>query len=244
MVLSVNRILQNEEFSQAVKEVFGTAYEAQLMPWLVNIVKDHNVGSALGLSAWHKAMAITRGNTVAAMLAFKFSTVIVQVTDFARLFSPGEYRVKPVRFANAMLQCMAHPVQMANMVYELSGEMRHRAENLDRDLRAAYEELKATRRSRLSGIAGVSSPAGVMDKMTSLPAWVAAYQGAMKAHGDSDRAVLEADRTVRMRLMTGNPKDMIAAQRNDGLMRMLTMFMGDAPRTTTCCATRATTSKA
>ena len=228
VVLSVNRIFQDDRFSTAVKEVFGVAYEAQLMPWLVNVVKDHNVGSALGLGAWHKAMSVARGNTVAAMLAFKFSTVIVQVTDFARLFAPGDYRVKPLRFASAMAQVMAHPVKTAQMIYELSGEMRHRAENLDRDLRSAYEELQGNASLRAKWNRWGFKALGIMDKMTSLPAWLAAYQGAMKEHGDVDRAVLEADRTVRLRLMTGNPKDLIAAQRNDGLMKLLTMFMGDA----------------
>ena len=228
VVLDVNRIFQNSEFQKAMREHYGPAYEAQLNPWLVNIVKDHNTGASNGLGAWNNLMTGLRGNTVAAMLGFKFGTVIIQITDLMRLFAPGEYRLKPLQFLKAMWSFLAHPVRTANRVYELSGEMRHRTENLDRDLRARFDQLRGDESLLAQWNRAGFKALGWMDKLVSMPAWLTAYNQGVKAHGDVDRAVLEADRVVRLRLMTGNPKDIAAIQRQDGMMKLITMFMGDA----------------
>mgnify|MGYP001231088414 CR=1 FL=1 len=69
---------------------------------------------------------------------------------------------------------------------------------------------------------------GWMDGLVSVPAWLGAYQQAVASGVDEDTAVRTADRTVRTLLMTSHPKDIVPIQRKDGLMKLLTMFMGDA----------------
>ena len=231
-VLSINRIFGNTEFQLAVKKHLGQDYEDQLNPWLVNIVSDRNAGAAAGMGAWNKLMMKARANTVAAVLGFKFSTMVVQIADVARVLAPGDYRVAPKHLAGAYAEL--NPLNpkrgdTIQMIKDLSPEMAQRAHNLDRDLRERFDQLRgdhsAVANWNRAGFAGLA----VMDSVVSWPTWLGAYQQAMTEHGDQDRATKEADRTVRLLLMTSAPKDLTAVlAKKDWGWKFVTMFMGDA----------------
>jgi hypothetical protein len=228
VVLSLNKILSNPRFANLVKEHLGPGYYEQMMPWLVNIASDRNAGATAGLSAANKLFMAARANTVAAVLGFKFSSVIVQLADVVRVLGPGDYGVSPKHFSSAMLKLMSDHKNTVEMIKQLSPEMAERAHNLDRDLRAEMDRLtdgsyySKFKRAAFSGF-------GVMDAVVSWPAWLGSYQQSMAEHGDSDRAAKEADRTVRMKLMTGAPKDLTTIQASKNpFYKAITMFMGDA----------------
>jgi hypothetical protein len=198
------------------------------MPWLVNIVNDRNAGSSMGLSFWNNLASRARANTIAAVLGFKYSSGIVQIMDVSRLFTPGQNRVKARHFTNAFLQFLAHPVQVSNSIFELSGEMRHRAENLDRDMRQRFDELRGDLSMKARWNRNGFKFLSFMDALVSRPAWLAAYNQSLASGAEPDKAILEADRTVRLRLMSSNPKDLTAVQRGNELLKLATMFLGDA----------------
>jgi hypothetical protein len=211
-----------------IKSKIGDEYEAQLMPWLVNIVNDGNSGASLGLSFWNKLLMGARGNAVAAILGFKYTTGIVQIMDIERVVRPGNYRVTYGNLASAMLKFLAHPKRITAMVRELSGEMRHRPQNIDRDMRERFRQLLGDRSLYAAWNRAAFKHLGAMDALVSVPAWLGAYNQAIKEGMTEENAVLSADRTVRTRLMSSNPKDQVAVQHGDPMMKLLTMFMGDA----------------
>ena len=227
-VLLANRLLTHPEIRRTLQETLGPVQTDQFMPWLRNVVNDRNGRLADAASAWTMTALQTRSNLVAATLGMKYSTVIVQLTDALRVVGPGDYRVSADHFAKALTDYVAHPKQTAELVREMSGEMRHRPENLDRDLRALWDHLgtdgswKARwNRKAFKGLA-------FMDALTSVPAWLGSYRQAVEKGSSHEDAVKIADRTVRMTLMSGAAKDLVGLQRSpDTFTKLVTMFMGD-----------------
>jgi hypothetical protein len=224
----VNKVLMRPGVKAAIQQAFGTEYYDQFNPWLKTIAGDSATSAALGLSVWNRAIMKFRNNSIAAVLGFKFTSTIVQAADVLRVIGPSKYRVSVPRFAGAFLQFVSSPKDTLAMVHELSGEMRHRAENLDRDIHAMLQQMTGQQSLKDRWNRAAFKGLGFMDAMVSVPAWLGAYQQAMAEHGDSGRAVQEADRVVRMKLMTGNPKDLVGVQRNNEVMKLVTMFLGDA----------------
>lgn len=225
---SADRLLRRPEVKMAIQEAFGPEYYAQLNPWLKGIAGDGSSAAAMGLSVWSSAAMGLRSNSIAAVLGFKFTSAIVQFADLTRVLGPGDYRVKARHFTSAFFQMLGSPAETIAMVREMSGEMRHRAENLDRDIRETLNHMTGQQslkdRYNRAGFKGLA----FMDALISVPTWLGAYQQAMAEHGDSERGVMEADRVVRLKLMSGNPKDMVAVQRDNEMMKLITMFLGDA----------------
>lgn len=229
VVLSINKILQNDGFTKIMRERLGAGYEDQFMPWLTNIANDRNAGAAAGMSGPNKLMSTVRANTVAAVLGFKYSSMVVQLADFARVLTPGPYSVSPAALGRAMHTLATNNTATVEMIKELSPEMAERKRNLDRDLRGRLDQLAGqagwTAAAQRKGFAGLA----FMDAFVSWPTWLAAYQTKVKEHGDQERAAKEADRTVRMLLQTGAPKDLTTMlSKNEQAWKLITMFMGDA----------------
>lgn len=223
-VLHANRLITNQNIRGVLQETLGPAYEAQFLPWLRNIVNDRNGSAAQGLGDFSQIMMTMRGNMVASALGFKAASVIVQASDWVRATD----RVKTKHLTPAILEFMRHPAQVIKEVRDLSGQMRHRPQNLDRDIRGVLKRgagregaLKGLQRFAFMGIS-------MADTITSTTTWLGAYRQAMAQGSDKSTAIREADRTVGLVLQAGNPKDITAAQRGDNLAKFLTTFMGDA----------------
>lgn len=224
----VDKLTRRPEVKKAIQEAFGPEYYQQIVPWLKTIAGDNSSAAAMGISVWTSWAMKLRSNSVAAVLGFKFTSTIVQFADIARVIGPGDYRVSVPRFTAAFLQFMGSPKETTAMVRELSGEMRHRSENLDRDIRETLNRMTGQQSLKDRWNRAAFKGLALMDSLVSVPAWLGAYQQAMAEHGDSDKAVLEADRVVRMKLMSGNPKDLAGVQRDNEMMKLITMFLGDA----------------
>jgi len=229
-VILINRLLGNPEVRRSMQETVGEAYYKQLAPWLRNIVNDRASRMPEAASRYTDTMLAARGNLVASVLGFKYSTVIVQLTDTFRVVGPGEYRVPVSTFAGAFMDFLRHPNDVTNQIHALSGEMQHRPENLDRDMRAQWEHLRGDGSLKAEWNRKAFHGLAMIDALISKPAWLGSYRDAISKGNDPDTAARMADRTVRLTLMAGNPKDLLAAQRNpDKAMKLITMFMGDGP---------------
>ena len=228
-VLDIRRIFENKGFKKMIQEVLGEEYQTQFMPWLAHAVNERNAGFARASSAWSQILTTLRGNAVAAMLGFKTTTVLMQVLDLPRVTKPGAGQVKGRYMTQGLMEWLAHPVATSKEIDEKSGEMKFRAENLDRDMRANMQkwhgDMSWLARWNRKAYKGLTA----MDYVTSRIAWWGSYKQALASGADEKTAVLRADETVRLKLQGGNPKDLPAISRSDNeMMKLLTMFMGDA----------------
>lgn len=226
-VLAVNKLITNQTVRTAIQETLGPAYEAQFLPWLRGVVNDRNASASQGLGDFNRTMMTMRSNVAAATLGFKVTSVMVQATDLVRAWD----RVPGVELASAFLDFVRHPQQVTEQVRGLSEEMRFRADNIDRDMRAALQNLQGKTGAYKEVQEFAFHGLGMADAITSVTTWLGAYRTELAKGTPEEQAVRQADRTVRLLLQAGNPKDLPAIQRQDGLAKFVTMFMGDASAT-------------
>jgi hypothetical protein len=106
--------------------------------------------------------------------------------------------------------------------------MRNRLDTLDRDIRLAIKQmagknspLTAAKRFAFHGI-------GYMDRVVSVPTWVAGYNKAISEGVDEKDAAYAGDKAVRLSQGAGGAKDLAAVAtgqgRNGEALKLLTMF--------------------
>lgn len=226
--MSVSKLMRDQAVRETIAETMGAEYEAMMMPWLKGTVND--LGGQMGpdAGAWKNLMMTTRSNMVLAGLSFRAGSIVVQATDFGRSLT----RVKGRHLGQALLDFGAHPIETTRMVRELSKEMAGRSENLDRDVRSMMKRTQGSdgfmNHVQKLGMEGLAWA----DTITSVTTWLGAFRQAEAEGKVQEQAVREADRTVRLTMMSSAPKDLVAVQRvGDVGMKFVTMFMGDATAT-------------
>lgn len=170
-----------------------------------------------------------RMNATVVAMAGK-ATVVAQ--NFANIFNvmePGR-GVKAKHLSRGLREFYQHPIAVTQMIHELSGEMRHRFNNLERDIRHGIEATlgevnltplkKARHMAQRFGFGMIA----MTDKAVAYPAWLGAYEQAKQEGKDEKHAIMHADRMVRTVLTSGAPKDIASVQGGGELNRSLTMF--------------------
>ena len=223
--MSVAKIIKNQDVRQALAEAMGPEYVDMLMPWLKGTVNDLGGDMGPDVKVWKSLLMTTRSNMVLAGLSFRAGSVAVQLTDFGRAMT----MVKPRFLGQAIIDYTAHPIDTVAEVRGLSKEMLSRSENLDRDTRSMLKRLQGDdgfmAKVQKFGMEGLA----VADTITSVTTWLGAYRQAMAEHSPQEQAVREADRAVRLTMMSSAPKDLTAVQRvGDVGIKFMTMFLGDA----------------
>jgi len=157
-------------------------------------------------------------------LGFKATTGL---QNFANVFNVLE-RVRFADFAHAFAEFIAAPRDTAREIEALSGEMRNRFLNLDRDMRVVQQKLlepSPGKRLQRQVQRFAFSFMIYTDRLIAYPAWLGAYRQAVAEGKTAELAVLHADSVVRLTLTSAAPKDIaeIQAQKSEA-MRTMTMF--------------------
>lgn len=225
-VADTYRLLQSKRFSSAIRTIAGPdVYKA-----LVSRVREVAVKPRVPSGFSEKAFWYLRKNTLVSLMGASFNTVAINVLGVA----PSIRRVGSVRFLKALAKFPYHmgPIHKGNkyhdMVIEKSQYMKNRLEGFDRDLN---EEL-----SRVLGKQGIMPTLGfwfaglsAMDRMITMPTWLAAYEKGMDLHKNDDSAAVEyADRVIRQTQGSGRPVDLAQIAGGVGtageFKRIITMF--------------------
>lgn len=219
-IVAANKILTNPEIRNVLQETLGTPYEKQMLPWLRSVVNDRNGGSTQGLTDFSRWMMTARANVVAATMGFKATTAIMQITGLSQSLD----MVKPKYLGQALLEFLRHPIALTNQVRSLSGEMRHRSNMLDRDIRDQLRNLTGQNSTWAQAQKFAFHGIALADAMVSVPTWMGAYRQALDAGATDEAARLEGDRAVRLTQGAGGQKDLAAVSRNNELAKTMTMF--------------------
>jgi len=227
-VTDIYSLITSQDIRDALNETIGEAQQKQFLPWLKSVVNDRNGAGTQGLEEFSGGIMAVRSNLITATLAFRLSSVIVQATDLVRAMD----RVKPRFMAEAFAsftaaQRIGHN-ELVDEMREKSGEMRHRPQSFDRDMRVVLQkgfgDQPIKKRVAEFGAHGLS----YADAITSTITWVGAYRQALAAGSSETEAIAEADRTVRLVLQAGSPKDLTPIQKGGALEKLLTMYAGDS----------------
>jgi hypothetical protein len=222
-VISVGKLILNEEVRDTIRRTAGKEYVPLLLPWLRGVANDRIYSTGDHLSSFDRMLDTTRSRATVGILAYKVAVISGNLSNIvtARAAAKGTY------LTGASIDLMRSPRETWEFVKSKSpGEMAHRVDNVDRDIRDKVREL-ATRydipaKTQRFGMRLIS----LSDMVGSVPAWLGAYRQYLAEHeGVEDaEAVRYADQQVRRVFGGSQAEDLPALLRNPGAWKLLTMF--------------------
>ena len=229
-VRQATQLLNHKVLRQSMIDSLGSEYTAAINNWVGYVASDADMGPTTKLERTAATMARV---TTSSILGGAASTMAMQslgiFTSIDRLMADTSYG--PVSFAITLkdifvgYNIMFLPSKRTAM-YDASGTMRHRLGSSDRDLRQSLDVL-SKRKGLTARVAegGLMMIAGMQMYVVDIPSWYAAYNRAMRAEpSNSDKAVLYANRVIRLSQSSGANKDLAEVQRSKGAGKFLTMF--------------------
>ncbi len=217
------RLLNSARLQNAIKTAGGTeVYRAIVQRLRETAAPPRNPTGFI-----ERTLSVARKNTLVVAMGLSVKTALVNVTGII----PAMARVN----AGALLRNIGrfYSPQMAEhyrFILDRSDYMRNRHDSYERDLQDAVKKFSAAG-SLLPEYAGWFALITYVDKGTSSPTWLAAYEEAMKRHAnDEAQAVQYADHIVRQTHGSGRIVDLANIQSGHGgwgqLKKAFTMFYG------------------
>lgn len=226
-LIDANWITNDPKIRAALTEHVGDALTLQIADWVKQVANDRNAPAAASMSGWRRMIETFRFNTVVVAMGFKASTMLSQLAGLpASIETLGGKDGGGVRWLTAgMAETFRRPRTTYEFMIEKSGEMRHRLQTRDRDMRQKLLELEG-KTDILSQVQSASLMGiGYMELMVSMPTWMGGYKKALHEGQSEEQAIRAGDRAVRLSQGSGAAKDLAAVATHSELyMRLLTMF--------------------
>jgi len=240
-LLRVHELTKHSEVQAALNATVGKDQAKLFKPWLQAIGNDRT-GVVGSLAPAEKALGMVRRNVTAYTLAFRATTLAIQVAGHSngiahlRTKLGGDWKR---HWANGALESMGSfatlsHVDLYGKISEQSPFMRERIENIDRDMRDIVRRSKlATGRISVPFTKNKDAPIefgmkliGRMQLYTvDIPIWLAAYNGAIDVHGlDPEAAVDFADQAVSQSQGSAGTKDLSELQRASEGFKQMSLF--------------------
>lgn len=216
-VMQAWKFLSSRRVSAGIDEALGQEIRKQLRPW-VKFVANSWAMERAGNEGLGKFFSKLRANATIVGMGFRVTTMVTQIAGYANSVEV----VGEAAMAKAIAQTSASPIETFRFVMERSVEMRHRMDTMDRDLGAELARLEASNPATKAAHAVVEGKKfffhgiGYMDRMVSVPTWIAGYNEALKSGLDEEAAAYAGDKAVRVSQGAGAPKDLAAVQRGTG----------------------------
>jgi len=218
-IIDVYRIVQNKEVRKAIKETWGQPYVDALTEWVQ--AQARTSPSYQGMSRkWGRLADGMRSNMTMVGIGYRISTALLQFGGIMPVF--GNVGVKHTSLALANF--MVAPHKVIARAQKRSRQMKFRMGNNDRDIRREVAKLTGKTGPITTVKLFAFHMVGWTDLMVSSVAHEAAFLRGMEEHGNSKRAVREADRAVTRTQGSGLRKDLTNVQARTGLFKFFTMF--------------------
>lgn len=239
-VLDADRFLSHPKVREAIVSALSQEHYDQIRPWLQSIANDGRTSTEASRGMKWMSQVANEARTRATMvgLGFRLTTAMVHG------LSAGAESVSELgaRWMASGLNDFRNPAQWAanrDFIFERSGEMRNRMNEVDRDIREHLREIDlhlmdpaSSALSRGADLlrAHAYSMIGGLDMISALPTWMGAYNKGMTpvergGQGMSEAdAIYFADKTVRNAHGGTGVKDMARVQRGNEFQKLFTMF--------------------
>ncbi|PTR05689.1 MULTISPECIES: hypothetical protein [unclassified Novosphingobium] len=228
-VIQANRFLTSERVSRAVDAALGPEIRKQFRPW-VKFVANSWAMERAGNEGFGKWLGKLRANVTVVGMGLRATTMLTQIAGYSN--SVEVVGAGPM--AKAIAQFSASPIETAQFALERSGELRARMDTLDRDIRnqinamATVNPVGKLARQALDAKRFMFHGIGYMDRVVSVPTWMAGYSNAIATGATEADAIYAGDKAVRQSQGSGSPKDMAAIVRGTGkwgeATKLFTMF--------------------
>ena len=228
-VIQAHKFLSSERVRRAVDQALGSEIGKQLGPW-VKFVANSWAQERAGNEGFGRWIGKARANATVVGMGFRATTMVTQIAGYSN--SVEVVGAEPL--AKAIAQFSSNPVAAVRSVMEKSGEIRHRMDTLDRDLRSEIAKVAAANpasklaRQAMDAKRFMFHGIGYMDMAVSVPTWMAGYSNAIALGMSEADAIYAGDKAVRQSQGAGSPKDLAAIQRGTGkwgeALKLVTMF--------------------
>ena len=237
-VRTTRKLLGQERLNKAIVQTMGAEYYQVLENWMGAVAA--NQAPQLRNETFGNVIKIFRSNATVAIMGFSFTTGLAQSlglftsADALAQGPGGKYNILigSKWLIAGMFQYISNPAQSIRMIKELSGEMRYRILNTDRDASFALRRFAKTTQGQGMMMGGYKAfqrfslmvIAGAQVLMVDYPTWLGAYNKGLaegKAPGD---AVNYADSIIRTSQTAGGIKDLSAVQMNEVMAPMLMFY--------------------
>jgi hypothetical protein len=258
-VVEADRFLRHPEVRRTIEGVLSPEHYDQFNGWLLSLANDAAVKPS-ELQMWDRLAHELRTRATMVGLGFRISTMVMHGTTAAMesvaeagvgtmakgIFNKktwgGLMKALGPEWLNRGLESFARDsqwVENRDFIFERSAEMRHRSNEIERDVREQLRDihikladptLGTLQRSKLAIESRAYQGIAMLDMASALPTWMGAYLKGMspKAKGglelNEQDAVYFADKTVRNAHGGGGVKDMAAIQRGNEFQKLFTMF--------------------
>ena len=233
-IRSVKKLMRQDDLVRELNLKMGKEYIDTFDSWLGAVASNQALDAHQGW--WQKFVSIMRTNATVAIMGLSYTTMTAQLLGYfqtvdALAMTDGKYNLLKGKkwLAVGMTEYMRNPRKAVETVNALSGEMRHRINNTERDVSYGLRQLerkmtgktkygyKDMQRYSLMAIAGIQT------FMVDYPTWLGAYNKALSEGRNTEDAAKYADAVLRTTQTAGGIKDLSQVQRSS-IMLPLTMF--------------------
>ncbi len=221
-ITNADKILSDQRFTEALKDKWGPEYGKEFRPWLKDIANQPNADNR-PMSFIDNALRYSRMTMVEMGIGFRLTTMLKHgLTAFSN--SVGE--LGPDAMRRGVQEFYSDREAKRDMVFEKSGELRHRINQYDRDIRENMASLmgedSTLHNMRRFGHYGVA----FLDLESAIPTWIASYRKSLADGLEEKDAIFAADKTVRNAHGAQGQVDLAGVQRGPEYKKLFTMFYG------------------
>lgn len=257
-LLEAERFLSHPDVREGISGALSPEHYQAFREWLLSLANDAHV-DAKDLQFWDRMFHELRTRATMVGLGFRLTTMVMHGATAAGesvaeagfgTMGKGIFNKKTLAALSTIgpewmrkgVESFARSAQFAAnqaFIFERSAEMRHRANEFERDVRDKLREIQlrmmdpatsSLTRAKLAIESRAYAGIGMLDMASALPTWMGAYlkgispveQGGL-GYSEQD-AVYFADKTLRNAHGGGGIKDMAAVQRGSETWKAFTMF--------------------
>ena len=218
-VRDVYKVINNDRFREALRSRLGPEYEEHLLPWLRRVSSAAKRNNA-ELKAADSVMRWLRVNTTITAMGLRVSTGVQQVSGYILSMQ----RLGTKYMLKGMAEYFVNIPRARDTVYEMSAFMRNRANNYERDTKAAVDKHKGKSAWKQGYVRWAFRGIALMDLAVSIPTWQGAYMKGLAEGLTEADAIYYADKMVRDTQGSGSTLDMAPVQDGTEAMKLGTMF--------------------
>lgn len=219
-IIGLSKILQNPEIKSALIDKLGEARYKLLTTWEQTLISDRADTLHQPLELHNALFRGLRTHTAIVTMGWKISTMLSQFAGFG----PSMDLVKPKYLTQALIDSKVHAKDTLAFVQEKSGEMRHRMDTIDRDMKDVLLKTRGEHGMLVAVQRSAFYLTALADRAVSVPTWLGGYRQALAEGLNEEDSIRAGDRAVRLSQGAGGAKDLAAVQRNSELMKLLTMY--------------------
>jgi hypothetical protein len=217
-LIDANRLLRSHTIDEAIRGHYGPAAKQQFKTWVQAVAE----GDQPPASAGEAALGRLRQGVSAAGLGFNAMSAALQLTGF----NQSIVRIGARWVGRGIAEYLKRPRGLARTVNGMSSFMANRSRTRFRELNELRNRIQE--QSAVTRFAGEYAYFMLMrvQQVVDVPTWWGAYEKAVAAGNDEDRAVALADQAVLDAQAGGQTKDLSAIERGGPAMKLFTVFYG------------------